>query len=344
MGSRGPLLVASVLSILFTVALFYATVEVPRLVNDCVVTSSLSGVNASEIIYSPNISGVLGSLRPLGYAAFALTAVLAVLGFLLRKSRLALTGSWLLYLPTFGYFAFSMVWLAGIGAVRVLWLPLLDASPATLKLGHIVLVPYLLLSPVLKPVAERLGEVAVYLGLPTPLQELLSSPAGLIALTCMVAGIFMFTFGTATWFYGRFRGFKLVDFWAYKISRHPQYLGFLLWSYGLTLAPLWLWPPRGITLPTPTLPWLLSALTVVSVALWEEAEMVRRQDINYLRYRESTPFMFPLPKPFSELFTRINTWIIGKPYPETLGEVLIIVSVYGFALVLLSIPLIPVVR
>jgi len=66
-------------------------------------------------------------------------------GFVIGRRRLTLLGALSLYLPVFGSFAFSMFFLAGTGILRILWLPMLDASPAILKLGGIVYLPYIAL-------------------------------------------------------------------------------------------------------------------------------------------------------------------------------------------------------
>jgi len=55
-----------------------------------------------------------------------------IAGFMVRKSYLSTIGSVGLYLPTFGYFAFTMFFLAGVGVLRALWFPLLDLSPKVL--------------------------------------------------------------------------------------------------------------------------------------------------------------------------------------------------------------------
>ncbi|MFZ8791287.1 MAG: hypothetical protein ACO2OS_03245 [Thermosphaera aggregans] len=41
-------------------------------------------------------------------------------GFPLKKTRLSILGSLAIYLPTIGYLAFTMFFLAGVGALRLL--------------------------------------------------------------------------------------------------------------------------------------------------------------------------------------------------------------------------------
>ena len=47
----------------------------------------------------------------------------------------------------------------------------------------------------------------------------------LIALIITGLGLLVFSLGVTTWLYGGFKGYKIIDFWIYKYSRHPQYLG-----------------------------------------------------------------------------------------------------------------------
>jgi len=82
-----------------------------------------------------------------------------------------------------------------------------------LKLGDIVILPILILK--LIPCSNAI---------------LIS-----ISLLSIFLGLLIFSLGIVTWIYGKFNGFKVIDFWIYKYSKHPQYLGYLLWSCGLLL-------------------------------------------------------------------------------------------------------------
>ncbi|MEM1747407.1 MAG: isoprenylcysteine carboxylmethyltransferase family protein, partial [Sulfolobales archaeon] len=190
---------ALVLSTVLTVALFYTTFEVPVLLD------KVLHQYFPEVFYDVEaVESVLSVLRPVGYATLAIITALIILGFTIKKSILASLGSLVLYIPTFGYFAYAMFFLTGIGVLRVLWLPLLELSPSTLKLGCIVYLPFSYV-----PHAPLLG------------------------LIITSTGLFVFLLGVTTWLYGKFKGYEIVDFWIYKYSRHPQYLGFILWSLGL---------------------------------------------------------------------------------------------------------------
>ncbi len=132
------LIVAVILSILFTVTLFYLTFELPRIL-DRVLHNYFPDVFWQRELKEQ----VIETLRPYGYLALTVTLILIVVGFAVKKGYLSILGSVAMYLPIFGYFAFAMFFLAGLGVLRVLWLPLLELSLETLKLGHIVYFPFI---------------------------------------------------------------------------------------------------------------------------------------------------------------------------------------------------------
>ncbi|MEM4630995.1 MAG: methyltransferase [Acidilobaceae archaeon] len=190
-----------ILSAIFTIALFYATFEVSIFLDKMLIQYF------PEVFYDEKaMERVLSVLRPVGYLALAITALLIFLGFMIRRDILTSLGSLVLYIPTFGYLASTMFFLAGLGALRTLWLPLLELSPSSLKLGCVVYLPF-------SSVPQAL----------------------LIGMIIMFIGLFIFLLGVTSWLYGKFKGYDLVDFWIYRYSRHPQYLGFILWSYGLLI-------------------------------------------------------------------------------------------------------------
>ncbi len=121
---------------------------------------------------------------------------------------------------------------------------------------------------------------------------------GLLALLTIGMGLLIFSLSTTTWLYGKLERREIIDFWIYKYSRHPQYLGFLVWSYGVlllaTISPF----PKGGYAPGPSLPWAISALIIICVALKEEIDIVERYGERYLKYQASTPSCSPYPISF----------------------------------------------
>jgi len=250
-----------ILSAVFTVALFYSTFEAP------IFLDKVLHQYFPEVFYDVEaIERVLSILRPVGYTTLAITIVLILLGFMIKKGILASLGSLVLYIPTFGYFAYAMFFLTGLGVLRTLWLPLLELSPMTLKLGCVVYLPFSVV-----PHAPLVGLVITFIGL------------------------FVFLLGVTTWLYGRFKGYEIIDFWIYRYSRHPQYLGFILWSYGLLIFVSNKAYVRGAFTTPPALIWLISTILVIEIALTEELEMKKKYGEKYEEYCRKTPFMIPLP-------------------------------------------------
>ena len=90
--------------------------------------------------------------------------------------------------------------------------------------------------------------------------------------------------------------------------------------------------------PGASLPWVLSTLIILCVAVSEEIQMRREHDQSYDRYRAQAPFMFPLPG-------WLNAWIaapvrilLRKDAPENGRDVVVIFLVYLVLVMLFSLP------
>ena len=231
---------------------------------------------------------------------------------------MSVAGSLALFIPTFGYFAFTMFFLAGLGVLYSLWLPLMDLSPTVFMLGDVIYLPYL-------AIEYPLSLLGIDISVP-------------FAMLFMFLGLLIFIMGSVSWLYFRFSRQDLVSAWIYRYSRHPQYLGFILWSYGLTILATKLPYVRGGYFPEPGFPMLISTLALVSTALYEEAMLIKKSGVQYINYRNSAPFMLPIPKTLSRLLKLPVKALIGKEYPETKIEVATVFLIYLFISVLLSIP------
>ena len=301
--SRKHAFIASVaLSTVFAFAFLFLTIEVPVRLNH-LLRSYFPDLGFQQEL----IEEFIAQVRPLGYLCFIAVTVLAILGLTL-KSRLSQLGSIIFFLPTFGYFAYSMFFLAGLGILRVLWMPLWDFSPELLKLGDVVYVP-----------AEILIYLFALLGLD------IRAP---LSFLIMMAGLLIFFMAVSTWMFGKIRGKEIVDFWIYRFSRHPQYLGFLLWSYGLMLLATFTPFPRGGYFPEPSFPWLISALIVFCCAWKEEIQMMEKHGIKYSKYREQTSFLLPLPKIFSHIAALPLKIVIKRDYPKSNRDIVYAFTIY----------------
>ena len=90
--------------------------------------------------------------------------------------------------------------------------------------------------------------------------------------------------------------------------------------------------------PGAGLPWVITSLIIVCVALAEEIKMKRTLGEKYDSYRQSTPFMFPIPKHVSALIKAPLKLVIKKDRPENRKELLVTFVVYLAIIILLSLP------
>lgn len=311
--SKLPILI--LLAVVFTLALAFVTLEIPYLINN-VLRAYFPDI--TEWAEPERVEEFLGIARPIGYACLAVVLSLIVVGFIKGKRGLSSIGSIAFFIPTFGYYAASMFFLAGAGVLRALWIPFLDSSIDLLKLGDIIYLPYRIIAYPFRLIGVDIGES--------------------IATLAIGLGILVFILGTITWFYGKLERRKIFDFWIYKYSRHPQYLGFLIWSYGVmllaSLAPV----PFGGQNPGASFPWLILALIIICVALSEEIKMVKLYGKSYSRYRESSPFMLSLPKFISSSITAPIRILFKSNLPKSGKEIACTFAVYLVILILSTLP------
>ena len=246
-------------------------------------------------------------LRWIGYGCLALIVVLIVVGFVKEKTGWTSAGALFLFLPVFGHFAATMFFLGGLGFLRLLWLPFLDVSFRLFRLGEIINLPYDILAK-------------------------LYSSTGLgrwLKLSHIVTGLglLIFFLGTLTWFYARARKKGVADLWVYRFSRHPQYLGWIIWSYGVMFMP----SSHNMRLCyelSNSLPWLLSTMIIIGVAMLEELKMSRLHGESYESYRRRAPFLIPLPRFIARASAFPLRLIFKKPYPERKREIVAVLAVY----------------
>lgn len=308
------------LALVFTIGLTFATVELPYRIDGILIdsvrtpdldtnSSDTSGIQAELFIDHYN-------LRELGYGAFALMVLLIIVGFASRKTAMAAVGAFAFMLPVFAQFAGVMFFLAGLGVLNVLWLPLLDISFGFQRLGMVIHAPYDLLMWVFRRAGINGYWYIVYF--------------------FIGSGLLVFFLGTFVWLAARAGRKKVADLRIYRFSRHPQYAGWILWSYGVYLLLLRaLYPKRSWGI-SGSLPWLLSTLFIIGVAMVEEIRMTSRSGSEYESYRNRAPFLFPMPAFLRKFFSIPLRVFFKKDFPERIREVAFVLSVYGLALLCLS--------
>ncbi len=308
------------LAILFTTGVTFVSIEFERLLERTVTPLIRKNFDTPEIEQAirSDVEGFMSSnhVRVVGYVCLTLLIILIIVGLITEKSGLSSMGGIAFFLPTYGYFVIHMSFLAGLGILKALWLPFWGDL---VKLGDIVYLPYMTLVYPFALIGIDIRRPLAYL-----VQDL---------------GLLIFLLGTLAWFYARFRKKGMVDFWIYRLSRHPQYLGWIIWSYGLMLkaaqrsdVPLW------DTNPGASLPWLISTLAIVCVALGEEIKMSRACEEEYEAYRARTPFMFPLPAFISAAVMAPIRLLLGKDQPQNRWALVLTFVIYAAILMLLSLP------
>jgi HEAT repeat protein/protein-S-isoprenylcysteine O-methyltransferase Ste14 len=219
-------------------------------------------------------------------------------------------------LPVFAQFAGVMFFLAGLGILNALWLPVLDVSYGFQDWGLVVRAP-----------SDFLRWLLALVGIPSFWPTVVFFTA---------AGILIFLLGSYAWLTARARGKGVADFWIYRISRHPQYLGWILWTYGaFLLIQRMRYPKRSWGIGA-SLPFLISTMVIVAVALIEELNMRKAHGEAYEEYRRSAPFLFPVPRFIESVFSFPYTVLFGKERPERRREVVAVVGLFTLLLMGIS--------
>ncbi len=315
-------LLLTLLAIVFAIALTYASVELPVIINSFLHNIiDFPGYDSSHEIHLNKTASFMDSyfIRLIGYVCLAVILVLIIAGFITKKSGLVSAGAILIFLPVFGHFSFNMFFLAGLGAMRIVWMPILDISYDILRLGDIANLPYMII--VYLPALIGIDIITI------------------IPYIIMGSGILIFILGTQAWLFARFNKKGVATFWIYRFSRHPQYLGWIIWSYGLLIYLI-----RNsslvhfkLTYEMPSsLPWLITSLVIICVALLEETKMKQNYPEEYENYEKQAPFLFPIPRFISKIITLPVRLLLRKEQPESGKEVAIVFFVYLGILILLS--------
>jgi protein-S-isoprenylcysteine O-methyltransferase Ste14 len=310
----------TVLALVFSIGLTFASVELPRLLHSALVkaTPALDGdSHADEMTeYRTGLLMDHYHFRILGYVCFGLMVILIIAGFASGKTGLSSIGAVVMFLPVFAQFAAVMFFLAGLGFLNLAWLPVLDVSFDVGRLGDIVYLPYNVLISLFRRWGVDIHRPLVYF--------------------VIGSGLLFFVLGTLAWFVSRQRKKSVADFWVYRLSRHPQYLGWIVWSYGMLLALKRVnYPKRSWGIPA-SLPWLLSMMVIVGVALLEERKMKRLFGEAYDDYRRKTSFLFPLPRLLRTALSAPNRLLFKKSVPEKRGEVAVVLVLATAILMIVS--------
>jgi len=336
------LLLSIALAATFSVALLTSTLLLPLVLRD-----ELLKVFPDYWPPGEKAEGFINAMRPVGYASLVVVAVLVALGFALGKTKVSFLGSLVLYLPTFSYFAFTMFALASIGVLRVLWLPLIELMPGAtwsekvynaryiLGLGNIVYLPYDILGFIVGIIVVL---IVLLINPLFPFGEFWEVYFLFSFFTILLVGVAVFFIATTNWLYGKFTKQDFVTWGIYKYSRHPQYLGFILWSYALLIYDTYVHGPvKGGYFPPPSIIWLTVIMIIIAIALREEEYMARKYGEKYMEYAGRTPFLLPLPRILANVLTYPARAILKNRRPRKPLEYFTVLLAYYIILILLSI-------
>lgn len=147
--------------------------------------------------------------------------------------------------------------------------------------------------------------------------------------TFIVVGLLVLFLGVAAWLNTKYQGRRLVDSGIYRLTRHPQYLGYILWSYGMLILSTYNQAPWSQPIEI-TLNWFVSSLILVGLALAEEINLRSDDGLNYVEYAERASFMFPLPRLVRRVVSTPFRIMWGGDYPENLRMVFVTLALVFF--------------
>lgn len=314
-GETSPALVGAItlLALVVCAALVFVTLEAPR----WLARAARDAVGIPDLhpaIEPEAIEAFLATspVRPLGYACLVLVLIFIVAGLVARRASVSSVGAVLLFLPTLGAFAGYMFFLAGLGVLRALWLP---AWADWISLGDVVYLPYI---AVVAPLWIAGYDVREW-----------------VAVAAIGLGLLVFVGSTAAWLLARATGRPVADAGLYRVSRHPQYLGWLIWSWGfMVLSAIQPVPMAGVN-PGASLPWVVGSLAIVAVAWVEEARMRQEHGPAYEAYRGQAPFLLPLPGPLRRAAGAPIRGVLGRAVPAS-GRDAVAAWLVGLGLVIVA--------
>ncbi|UCE95877.1 MAG: hypothetical protein JSV51_09290 [Candidatus Bathyarchaeota archaeon] len=136
--------------------------------------------------------------------------------------------------------------------------------------------------------------------LPNNLTDLLSTflsphPIFILERILIVTGLLLLVFSTVYLWVKRKEG--LVTSGPYRLIRHPQYLGMILLTLGLTSWSVWILNHTfgvGFLSPTQTIyVWLIELCVYILLALIEDLFLNRRHNEVFEDYKRQVPFLIP---------------------------------------------------
>ena len=260
--SIGIYLTALLATIFFT----YITLQIPRFLKS--LTSGVFYDFCSHFIWGPDPITIFGDL------ILILVLIIAIKGITRKRYLASVLSAVVYFTPTLFVFVTRMtILLTGLEILVFLIAYILrvcgiegDFLLMLFGSGQVFLVPYWL---AITAYASEGGRIWANI-------EQVRDVYGSIFI---IVGLLVLFLGVAAWLNTKYQGRRLVDSGIYRLTRHPQYLGYILWSYGMLILSTYYQAPWRT--PTAiTLNWLVSSLILVGVALMEEISLRSDDGLN----------------------------------------------------------------
>ena len=242
---------------------------------------------------------------------------LAVYGIRRGKNNISIFSSILYFVPTlFNLIAGMTVLFAGLELLGVFIERVLGVESVTriflmhiYNVGRVFFVPYWVILNRVAPTATEQWDM-------TPIIR------DLYGGFFVALGLSILFLGVATWINSKYDKRELIVSGIYRLSRHPQYLGYILWSYGMTILTTFRQHPMRYPL-TPTINWLVSCLILVGLAYREELDLRVKESLNYSEYYHKVSFLVPILTPIRRLLMMPFRLIWHNDYPDSSKKILI---------------------
>ena len=134
---------------------------------------------------------------------------------------------------------------------------------------------------------------------------ILLSPKAFLGQIVTLAGFMIFLVACVQ-FLGKRE--EIIRTGLYSVVRHPQYLGLVVMTLGLSIICIQLRSRPGVLYT-----WLVEVFGYVLLAWFEERHLIKEHKLKYQEYRRKTPFLFPIPSPIKipqPIFSIIITILI----------------------------------
>lgn len=134
------------------------------------------------------------------------------------------------------------------------------------------------------------------------------SPHFMTGRLIALIGFAVFLLSLIQLLWNRVRGVGLSKTGMYSVVRHPQFLGIIVVTVGLTLMALTLGGGTSSIL------WIVQVFGYIGIARYEEAHLQKRFGESFRQYKRDVPFIFPIKCPSripETLFTIVIAILIG---------------------------------